>query len=99
MSLGRNIRLVRIARGIALSHLATEAGISSSYLSLIESGRRQPSLGVLRLLAAHLQVPNSVLLWETGASGDAAVAEGSEHLQGLMAVLYKILQEVETAQT
>jgi transcriptional regulator with XRE-family HTH domain len=98
MSLGRNIRLVRTARGLALSELAGEAGISSSYLSLIESDRRHPSLRVLRLLAERLRVPTSVLLWETGPS-EGSAAEGSEHLQGLMAVLYRILQEVEAAQT
>lgn len=41
--IGRAIRVQRIKAGYSINALAKRAGISSSYLSLLERGRRTPS--------------------------------------------------------
>ena len=71
LELGKAIKIVRQAKGLRLAALAKAAGISLPFLSLIEAEERQPSLAVLRRLAASLGVPSEVLIvlaQETGGS-------------------------------
>ncbi|MGE3966363.1 MAG: helix-turn-helix transcriptional regulator [Planctomycetota bacterium] len=57
MNYAKATRLVRAARGISQSELATRAKCSPSSISLIESGDRQPSLAMAKSLAQALKVP------------------------------------------
>jgi Helix-turn-helix len=50
------LRAVRIARGKGLRGTARAAGITASYLSLIERGKRQPTVEVLGRLAEVLEL-------------------------------------------
>ena len=54
---GPRLRKVRTRRGVTLTQLATETGISKSTLSRLESGQRKPSLELLLPLAHAHQVP------------------------------------------
>ena len=54
--LGLKVRSLRQARGRSLSDLAREAGVSVSYLSEIENGRKHPKPEVLIRLADELGV-------------------------------------------
>jgi transcriptional regulator with XRE-family HTH domain len=60
--LGKTIRILRQAKSLKLTDVARESGVSVAYLSLLESGERQPSLDVIRRLADSLHVPSEVLL-------------------------------------
>ncbi|RLV55177.1 XRE family transcriptional regulator [Aeromicrobium phragmitis] len=51
------IRRLREKRGLSLSDIAAETGISKSTLSRLESGHRKPSLELLLPIAAVLAVP------------------------------------------
>lgn len=59
--LGKTIRILRQAKSFKLTKLAEDSEVSVAYLSLVESGDRQPSLDVIRRLAAALHVPSEVL--------------------------------------
>ena len=48
---------LREAKGLAAETLARAVGISPSYLSMIESGERQPDAAIRRSLAWELGVP------------------------------------------
>ncbi len=50
------VRVWRAHRGLAGKDLAAQAGISAPYLAQIEAGQREPSLAVLKALAAALNV-------------------------------------------
>lgn len=52
--LGRRVRELREARGLSLRALATEAGVSESFVSQIERGVANPSVASLRRLAEAL---------------------------------------------
>jgi transcriptional regulator with XRE-family HTH domain len=54
VELGGRLRRLREAKGLRLVEAASRAGISVSYLSDVERGRRLPSLEVLESIAAHL---------------------------------------------
>ena len=54
---GPRLRRLRTRRGVTLTQLAAETGISKSTLSRLESGQRKPSLELLLPLAQAHQVP------------------------------------------
>ena len=77
LEIGTVIRIVRQAHGLKLTELAGAAQISIPFLSLIEKGRKQPSLDVLRRIAAALDVPSEVLvLLAFPASGSLESRDG-----------------------
>jgi transcriptional regulator with XRE-family HTH domain len=56
-AVGPRLRALRQERDITLAQLSASTGISVSTLSRLESGRRQPTLELLLLLARAHQVP------------------------------------------
>ena len=52
--IGRAIRVQRIRAGYSIEKLANKAGISTSYLSLLERGYRAPSKRVFLMLVTNL---------------------------------------------
>lgn len=59
---GRNVRRVRLDKGLSLEALADEVGLSYSYVGEIERGKRNPTLAVVERIAATLAVPVVTLL-------------------------------------
>jgi transcriptional regulator with XRE-family HTH domain len=57
---GRQLRLLRRARGLTLSELAERAGCTDGYLSSVETGATTPTLSSLATLAAVLGSDMSV---------------------------------------
>jgi transcriptional regulator with XRE-family HTH domain len=64
INVGKTIRRLRIDRDLSQGDLAAEADITAPYLSLIENGRREPSLAALRRLARALDVAEEVIIWD-----------------------------------
>jgi transcriptional regulator with XRE-family HTH domain len=62
LTLGRRIRHLRTARGLTLDALGERVGSAPSLLSLVENGRREPRLSLLRDLADALGVAVGDLL-------------------------------------
>jgi DNA-binding XRE family transcriptional regulator len=56
------VKLWRLQRNLTQQILAGRAGISKSYLSQIETGKRQGTVETLRAIAAALDVPPDVLM-------------------------------------
>jgi DNA-binding XRE family transcriptional regulator len=54
--LGKNVRQWRIAAGLTQTSAAKRSGMNRSYLSHLESGRRNPTLATLERLAKILNV-------------------------------------------
>lgn len=55
-ALGKAIRGLREKRGLSQEDLAHEAGITTGSLSMIERGRRNPTWGTVKAIAAALDV-------------------------------------------
>lgn len=85
MNLGRAISLCRVQRGLTQVELAERAGLSVSYLSLLEQNkRRDPTLSKIQKLAEALRVPTGILFYlaadKTELSGiDGELAEKLAH--------------------
>ena len=71
-ALGDRLRSAREARGLTLDQLSASTGISKAHLSRLESGARQPSVGILVELAGALGTRVGTLLGED--AGGAALA-------------------------
>lgn len=63
MNLGNAIKLCRTQKNTSQAELAKLAGISVSYLSLLERNKRDPNLSTIRSIADALGVPFSVLIF------------------------------------
>jgi DNA-binding XRE family transcriptional regulator len=64
--LAKRIHELRKAREYSQEELAQRAGISISYLSMIERGKRVPSIGTLAVLASVLGVSLSEMFRDVG---------------------------------
>lgn len=62
LSLGQAIRKLRKAKGLSQRELATRLEVDPTYVSHLESDRRDPSLQLLRSIATQLELPPGVLL-------------------------------------
>jgi transcriptional regulator with XRE-family HTH domain len=61
---GRNVRRLRVQKGLTQEELAFEAKIDLTYVGGIERGRRNPNLMVMARIANALSVPLAKLLTE-----------------------------------
>jgi XRE family transcriptional regulator, master regulator for biofilm formation len=59
---GKQIKRLRLRKGLSITKLAKKAGISKGYLSSIESHNTNPSAHMIQKLAKALEVPVEQLL-------------------------------------
>ena len=74
MNIGEPISELRIKKGLSQHDLAKIVGMSSSYLSRIEAGKKVPSPELAEKIAAALGVPSYYLLF-MGVEVEKDVAE------------------------
>jgi transcriptional regulator with XRE-family HTH domain len=60
--LGRRLKHLRAERGWSQAALAARSGVTREYIAMIETGRSDPTVGVLRKLAKALRVKPGTLL-------------------------------------
>lgn len=76
--IGARLRRLREERGWRLEDLAKRSGLSKAYLSRLEGGERQPSLGALFGVAHAYGVPFSSLFEPEPEAGNLTVVRASE---------------------
>lgn len=70
MNIGYAVRFCRQQKRINLPTLAARTQLSASYLSLLERGKREPSLDALKAICRELQIPVSILVFLGSDPGD-----------------------------
>jgi transcriptional regulator with XRE-family HTH domain len=88
-------KAIRIARSIAdltQGELADRSGLDRSYLSLIEGGRRKPSIEALERIAEALEIPFHLLTLLATEKGDSSRID-EEQVRGLAQHLTSLLFE------
>jgi transcriptional regulator with XRE-family HTH domain len=88
-ALGVLLRARRRAAGLSLRELSARTGVSNAYLSQLERGRHEPSLGVLRAVATALDVPLGTLLSRAGLLEEG----GGEDAGGVLDTEEAIMQD------
>jgi transcriptional regulator with XRE-family HTH domain len=71
-------RIIRAAFGLKQSELAERMPVTASQLSLIESGKRQPSLKVVDALARAVGVPSPMVSLLASDSSDVDSRENAD---------------------
>lgn len=90
MDIGRAIRFCRQQKGLTQPQLAERADLSASYLSVLEQGKRDPSLSSLHRIARGLGIPLSVLLFVAAEPSDVETLTPELH-EKLAAATLKLL--------
>jgi len=90
MNIGKGIKFVRVAADLKQGQLARSLGISQNYLSLLENNKAEPSLDLLRRLAAELGVPASFLLWEDAMPEEGQSPEVTEHYGRIRSLIHDL---------
>ena len=75
---GQVLQQFRKARGLSQEQLGFESGYHRTYISLLERGRKSPSLGTIFRLAGVLGVRPSELLRHTEAAVPAKLAKSKK---------------------
>ena len=63
MNVGRAIKMCRGQRGMNQRELAKKSELSLSYVSMIESNKRDPGLASLQSIALALRIPLSLIVF------------------------------------
>ncbi|WP_300025010.1 helix-turn-helix transcriptional regulator [uncultured Maribacter sp.] len=63
MNIGNAIKDLRIRQNLKQQQFADKCGLSQSYLSSIEKGRKDPTLSILKQIADGLEIPTPVLVF------------------------------------
>jgi len=63
MSIGSTLKLLRIASDLKQSSLAKDLNVTANYLSLVENGKKEPSLTFLKKFSQRLNTPLGYFLW------------------------------------
>ena len=66
---GKNLRRLRVQRGLSLERLAKASGVSRAMLGQVELGQSAPTINVLWKISRSLAVPFSALISTSGGSG------------------------------
>src|SRR5437763_16688885 len=66
---GKNLRRLRVQRGLSLERLAKASGVSRAMLGQVEPGQSAPTINVLWKISRSLAVPFSALLSTSGRRG------------------------------
>lgn len=87
MDYSKAIRIARAIAGIEQRELAKRADLDPSYVSLIESGARRPSLRAIAKFSKALEVPEPLLTMLASESGDlkGIEEEGFQTIGGYLA--------------
>ncbi len=75
---GKAVRQLRKNKRVTQVWLAKQMGMTSSYISLVEGGKKAPSLKFLRLACKDLQVAPEILLFCAAMPADMMKREDRE---------------------
>ena len=99
MHYGKAIRIVRTAFGLSKAELADRLSIGASHLSLIESGKRNPSLEVIDEIASVLRVPPHLLALLASDPGDLEDPRNAEQISNMASTLVRLLVSADQQRT
>lgn len=91
ISKGQLLMMLRESMGIRQQDAAAKVGISASYLSLIENGKKEPANSVLLALANLYKVPFVLLSWSEDDLKRGTTPQEKGILQQLSDIADKLL--------
>lgn len=83
MKISNNIKTFRNLKRCTQGELAAEVGITINYLSLLENGKREPSIELLKKISKALDVPVAILVMQVSKNP-------KDPMERLLNELYKV---------
>ncbi len=62
-TIGTVLKVARVTKRWRQKDLAARIGITPNYMSMVENGRREPSITLIKKMSKALNVPLGKLLW------------------------------------
>jgi len=84
VELGHRLKLFRVAADLKQGDLAKRLDVSTNYVYMIESGRREPSRDYLEKFAKSVNIPLSVLFLESSSPKDPKARKLMEKILTLL---------------
>jgi transcriptional regulator with XRE-family HTH domain len=78
MKYGKGIKIARTIAGLSQKQLAKKARIDAGHISLIEKGKRKPTLRTLERLIHALGIPHDLLVLLSAERKELAVSDPKE---------------------
>lgn len=94
-SWGNAIKLCRTQRDMSQSDLAQASGISISYISLLERGKRDPNLSTMEQIANTLNVPITIIAFYA-VDQDKITEVSPELAEKLSFAMLQLIKEVKS---
>ncbi len=95
MNYSKAIRVARSLADLSQGQLADRAEIDRSYLSLIESGKRQPTVETIEKISQALRMPFHLLSLLGSEEADIQTANPGQ-IESLSLALTKLLMQVDS---
>jgi transcriptional regulator with XRE-family HTH domain len=92
MDIGGAIKLCRTRRKLTQATVAKKAGVSVSYLSLVERNERHPPIPILENISRAVGVPFSILVFLAAGPAELEVL-GKDIVEKLSFVALAVLEE------
>lgn len=81
--LSEALRLIRVFHDMKQNELASRLGVSTSYLSEIEKGKKTPSVDIIQKYASEFQIPpSSILFFSEELQSNSENDEQSNRVKG-----------------
>lgn len=90
------LRLIRVFHDVKQAELATRIGVSKSYLSEIESGKKTPTLDVIDKYAREFTIPSSSILFFSERLSDDRSQKDAEKRKYIADKIIQFLSFLET---
>ena len=96
--LSEALRLIRVFHDVKQNELAEKIGVSKSYLSEIENGKKRPPLDLIEKYALEFKIPiSSIMFFSENINKKGKISDFSEHAKGIIAVkIINFLQLIES---
>jgi len=90
MDVGKNIKIIRAGTGLKQKKLAKLLGVSPSYFSQVESGKRNPSFAFIKSFSEKLNVPLSLIFTEDYSKKEGLDPKFQKFMESLQALIFEL---------
>ena len=99
MDYGRALKVARAISGLQQKELAEKSGLDASYLSLLEMGKRKPSLSAITKLTRALGIPQHLFTLLASEPDDLKIADPIEMQRAAESLARFLLSSNESKHT
>lgn len=97
MDYGKALRIARAIAGLQQKELAGLAEVDPSHISLIEMGKRKPSVGTVQKLARALQIPEHLFALLAAEPDDLDLKDPEELQRAVQSLAQLLLRHASSS--